>query len=418
MIQSKNRQEVIINPLSRVYNIEKKQGNLKEIYTANINMKLRMYIKPIGEYPYKLEKIVEVELREIDDQHYGEGQEMIDMIYFGKYLKDYLEYNNISQTEFATRIGITQKHMNEIINGKTRITLEMAGNIERLTGIKSEFIINVENSRILKENILKQYGNIDNLKKEITIKYHIDEIKKRNWIKFKDETDILQVCIDLLDFLKVKDFYIIPKLEKQILFKKTGNDFNKIALWIAHCDETIKQQNVNEYNSYNLMLLIKDQQELAYNNSIDIDKVRELLNKYGIYFACEKALTGTKIRGCFRVKGKQPAIYVTDNYAGKDSFFFEFFHELGHCKSDYNEGKNKVIIDGNDLKEEKADKFALEVMIPEKIWKKIVDGEINEKTLKEISIQEKIPMSFIVGRLAKNGIITYKSKLYRENYQK
>ena len=289
------------------------------------------------------------------------------MIYFGKYLKDYLEYNNISQTEFATRIGITQKHMNEIINGKTRITLEMAGNIERLTGIKSEFIINVENSRILKENILRQYGNIDNLKKEITIKYHINEIKKRNWIKFKDETDILQVCIDLLDFLKIKDFDIIPKLEKQILFKKTGNDFNKIALWIAHCDETIKQQNVNEYNSYNLMLLIKDLQELAYNNSIDIDKVRELLNKYGIYFACEKALTGTKIRGCFRVKGKQPAIYVTDNYAGKDSFFFELFHELGHCKSDYNEGKNKVIIDGNDLKEEKADKFALEVMIPENI---------------------------------------------------
>ena len=50
--------------------------------------------------------------------------------------------------------------------------------------------------------------------------------------------------------------------------------------------------------------------------------------------------------------------------------FIVLFHELGHCKSDYNEGKNKVIIDGNDLKEEKADKFALEVMIPEKIWKK------------------------------------------------
>ena len=340
------------------------------------------------------------------------------MIYFGKYLKDYLEYNNISQTEFATRIGITQKHMNEIINGKTRITLEMAGNIERLTGIKSEFIINVENSRILKENILKQYGNIDNLKKEITIKYHINEIKKRNWIKFKDETDILQVCIDLLDFLKIKDFDIIPKLEKQILFKKTGNDFNKIALWIAHCDETIKQQNVNEYNSYNLMLLIKDLQELAYNNSIDIDKVRKLLNKYGIYFACEKALTGTKIRGCFRVKGKQPAVYVTDNYAGKDSFFFELFHELGHCKSDYNEGKNKIIIDGNEKKEEKADKFALEVMIPENVWNEIINGKIEKNKLEKISQTEKIPMSFIVGRLAKKDLITYRSRLYQDNYQK
>ena len=69
------------------------------------------------------------------------------MVSFGKYLKDYLEFNNISQTEFAMRMGITQKHMNEILNGKANITLEMAANIERLTGINSSFIINVENSK-------------------------------------------------------------------------------------------------------------------------------------------------------------------------------------------------------------------------------------------------------------------------------
>ena len=95
------------------------------------------------------------------------------MIYFGKYLKDYLEYNNISQTEFAMRMGITQKHMNEILNGKTNITLEMAANIERLTGIKSSFIISVENSRILKESILKEYGNLQHIKEEIIKKYYI-----------------------------------------------------------------------------------------------------------------------------------------------------------------------------------------------------------------------------------------------------
>ena len=127
------------------------------------------------------------------------------MIYFGKYLKDYLEYSNISQTEFAMRMGITQKHMNEILNGKTNITLEMAANIERLTGIKSSFIISVENSRILKESILKEYGNLQHIKEEIIKKYYINELKKRKWIKFKDETDELQICIDLLDFLKIKD---------------------------------------------------------------------------------------------------------------------------------------------------------------------------------------------------------------------
>lgn len=306
------------------------------------------------------------------------------MIYFGKYLKDYLEYSNISQTEFAMRMGITQKHMNEILNGKTNITLEMAANIERLTGIKSSFIISVENSRILKESILKEYGNLQHIKEEIIKKYYINELKKRKWIKFKDETDELQICIDLLDFLKIKDFEVVPKLEEQVLFKKLGNDFNKIALWIARCDEIIK----------------------------------ELLNKYGIYFVCEKALPGTKIRGCFKVKGKQPAVYVTDNYAGKDSFFFELFHELGHCKSDYNEGKNKIIIDGNEKKEEKADKFALEVMIPENVWNEIINGKIEKNKLEKISQTEKIPMSFIVGRLAKKDLITYRSRLYQDNYQK
>ena len=133
----------MLNPLAIVYNIEKKQGNLKEIYTARINQKLRMYIKPKGEYPYKLEEIIELELKEIDDKHYGEGQGENEMVYFGKYLKDYLEFNNISQSEFAMRMGITQKHMNELVNGKTNITLEMAANIERLTGINSSFIINI-----------------------------------------------------------------------------------------------------------------------------------------------------------------------------------------------------------------------------------------------------------------------------------
>ena len=340
------------------------------------------------------------------------------MIYFGKYLKDYLEFHNISQSEFALRMGITQKHINELLNGKANITLEMAANIERLTGINSNFIINVENTKKLKESILEQYGDIKNVKKVLKDEYYINELKKTDWINFKDETDSLQMCIDILDFLKIKDFSILPKLEDQVLFKKTGNNFNKLALWIAHCDEIVKNQEVSEYNSYNLLFLIKDLNDYAYNNKIDIEEIKKILNSYGIYFAVEKAMNGTKVRGCFKVKGKKPAIYITDNYAGKDSFFFELFHELGHCKSDYNEGKSKVIIDGNVEKEKKADEFALKMMINDDVWRKVLAANLNEKEIKDISLKNRIPMSFIVGRLAKSKNISYTSKLYRENYKK
>lgn len=73
MVESENMKKLMLNPLARVYNINKKSGILKEIYTANVNKKIRMYIKPIGKYPYKLEEIVEIELEQIDDRHYGEG---------------------------------------------------------------------------------------------------------------------------------------------------------------------------------------------------------------------------------------------------------------------------------------------------------------------------------------------------------
>src|SRR5690554_5539028 len=89
------------------------------------------------------------------------------MLHFGLYLKDYLESARMTQTEFARRLGITQKHMNEILNAKKNITLEMAGNIERLTGIDAQFILKIEHQRKMRENLLKTYGDEEGLKKHI-----------------------------------------------------------------------------------------------------------------------------------------------------------------------------------------------------------------------------------------------------------
>lgn len=73
IISSNNMQELIFSPFKNVYHIEKKCGNLKEIYTARINKKIRLYMKPIGTYPYNLMELNKIEFIKIDDKHYGEG---------------------------------------------------------------------------------------------------------------------------------------------------------------------------------------------------------------------------------------------------------------------------------------------------------------------------------------------------------
>ena len=251
--------------------------------------------------------------------------------------------------------------------------------------------------------------------KDIKQKYSVKELKERNWIKFKDETNAIQVCVDLLDFMKIRDFDVIPELEKKTLFKKDGEDFNKLALWIAHCDKITEEQEVKEYNKENFNKLIGELKEYAYlNENYEPIQIQKILNKYGIYFCEEKALSGTKVRGCFKVRGKKPAIYTTKNYHAKDSFFYELFHELGHCRSDYNEAKKMVIFNGSKEQEDRADKFALDIMIPDNVWDKVLEN-YSEENIKKISKEYRIPISFIVGRMAKVGIISYRSRLYN-NY--
>ena len=338
------------------------------------------------------------------------------MLGFGKYLKEYLEFNNLSQTEFASRLGVTQKHMNEILNGKMSITLERAAQIYHLTGIPIDFIINAENRKLVTEYLFKKYGDEKNIQNTIKKQFFISELAKRRWIDFKDSTNAIQNYMDLIDFLKVTDLEALNMVQEKTLFKKTGEDINKISLWIARCDEIAKSQVVKEYIPVAFNFLIEDLKKEAYIN-YSIENVQNILNNYGIYFVVEKALIGTKVRGCIKVKGKNPAIYLTKNYIGKDSFFFELFHELGHCKSDYNEAKNKVIIDGNEKQEQRADKFALNTMIPEDVWNNI-QKDYSEKSLLKISEEYKIPMSFIVGRLAKMKMINYRSEIYNKYKEK
>ena len=320
------------------------------------------------------------------------------MLGFSRYLKDYLEFNNISQTEFASRLGISQKHMNELLNGKMSITLERAAQIYHLTNIPIEFIINAENRKNITEYLLNKYGSEKQVQEVIKKEFFMNELLKRNWIDFKDTTNSIQNYMDLLDFLKVSNLEALNMVQEKTLFKKSGENINKLSLWIARCDELSKNQKVKEYIPVSFNFLIQDLKEEAYKD-FSIENIQKILNDYGIYFVVEKALLGTKVRGCFKVKSKNPAIYITKNYSSKDSFFFELFHELGHCKSDYNEAKNKVIVEGNEKQEKRADEFALNTMIDKEVWLQI-ENDYNEENILKISKQNKIPMSFIVGRLA------------------
>ena len=61
------------NPLTQHFKFEQKKGNLAGIYTVHLSSKIRLWVKLVGEKPYKLEEIDTVRFVQVDDKHYGEG---------------------------------------------------------------------------------------------------------------------------------------------------------------------------------------------------------------------------------------------------------------------------------------------------------------------------------------------------------
>ena len=331
---------------------------------------------------------------------------------FGSMLRDYLEYNKISQTDFADRLGISQKHMNEIINDKTSISLELMMAISLLTDIDVNLIYYVENKKNVYNKLINKYKTDKEINKLLN-SYYINEMEKRGWIKLKDKSSLVQKYLDLVDFLKVKDLDTFNSyVNKRYLFKKNddSNDI-KISLWINHCDNMINKEDINTYdsNKFDLILTeLRNERIKKYNEK----KIIEILRKYGIILYIEDALKGSKIRGCCKVMVDTPVIYLTRYYKEKSSFYFTLYHELMHIKKDFNMLKNKIYITED---EESIDKLALEEMLPGSVYKSILDNYSNRD---KIAKDNKIPLCFLDTRLAKDGIIKYNSKEYLNNIER
>ena len=63
----------------------------------------------------------------------------------GETIKEQLEDRDMSQKEFARRMGLSEKHVSRLLNGKVGLTHDTALKLESVLGIKAEFWNNLEN---------------------------------------------------------------------------------------------------------------------------------------------------------------------------------------------------------------------------------------------------------------------------------
>ena len=83
-------------------------------------------------------------------------------IRFVDYLKDYLDINNITNKDFANRIGITPKHLIDILSGECELSNSIIESISIVTDIPTDYIYRLELNYKFEEEI-EQYLKSKNL---------------------------------------------------------------------------------------------------------------------------------------------------------------------------------------------------------------------------------------------------------------
>jgi len=335
----------------------------------------------------------------------------------GSFLRRYMEYYNISGVDFAESLGITPKHLSEIINKNIDISDELVLAISLVTDFDVSYILKLENNKKMVRYLNNRFKTEDKIK-EYLDSFYIKDLEKEGWIVLTHKEDVYNTAIDLLKFFRVRNFDIIEEKRENTLFKKNSDsDDNKVLLWLNRCENLTKNQEVEEFEMSNIDDVLEYLKE-ERNKDLDIEGLVKYFNSKGLYLVVEKALKGTKIRGASKVKRNKPAIYLTTLYKDKASFYYALYHELGHIKKHYSMAKNKYIIDAEEKLEEEADKFAFNEMISSDVWNKISNSNNLEKDCLNISKIYNIPMCFIVRSLAREGYIKYSSMFYNKYIEK
>ncbi|MDD3302705.1 MAG: HigA family addiction module antitoxin, partial [Candidatus Gracilibacteria bacterium] len=329
------------------------------------------------------------------------------VVHPGQNLKRFLETFNISQKELSLRIGMSEKHIVDIIKGNSPITPDTTLKLENVfpkdiapasfwNNLQLNYDVNLARIR-QKKFLIKD--------KEILSKFSYSDLVKNKVIDgFSSWEDKI---VGLRNFFGVSELGNIGNVFG-IAYRKTGNkniSGENLSAWLRYGDLESGKMKVNEFDKTKLKSCIDELKSLI--DDVDFgEKIIKVCARCGIKVVFTPYITKTYVNGATRWIGENPVLQL--NIRGKyaDLFWFTFFHELGHILL---HGKKEVFLefdkgyaDINVYKKEKeANIFASNTLIPSKEFEKFFNkGIFNTETISEFASKIGVNEGIIAGRLA------------------
>jgi len=324
----------------------------------------------------------------------------------GETLKEVINQQGYTQKEFALRLGLSEKHVSNLINAKAELTKETAEKLESVLGIPSSFWNDLE-ARYREELVKVEQENKFMEEMEITKKVPYSEMVANGWIDKASSSE--KKIKSLRTFFGVANLNLLTdsdlsRVAFRELSKENRNDL-KLLVWLTQAKKEASSLPTSKINLKLLQANLGKIRELTLKKqAFDLEELRSILSECGLALIILPHLKGSFLHGLtFKYKNK---IVVGLTIRGKDldKFWFSLFHEIGHIVLNHIVDSNEEIPD----KEEQADTYAKNILIPEDEYEKFISGRnFKKQSIIDFSKRINIDTGIVVGRLQKDKLISY-----------
>ncbi len=331
----------------------------------------------------------------------------------GEILAETLEARQISQADLATRCGLSEKHVSQIITGKASITSDTALLLERTLGVAASLWLNLESSHRLylarqaEQTKLEEYASW-------TAEFPFRELVARGYVPASRSVE--EKTRALLGFFGVTSpgAWESQYTQLSVAYRGTGafdRSRESVTCWLRIGEIAATRIDTAPYDRSRFRVALQMIRGLTRLRATEFEpRMCSLCRDAGVALVFVPELPKTRLSGATRWLSSDKALVIQSlRYRTDDHFWFTFFHEAAHVLL---HGKRTLFVDETDAartpEEDAADRFAADHLIPPASYRQLTEASSPSKA-EIVAFAEKIGIApgIVVGRLQHDGVIPF-----------
>jgi HTH-type transcriptional regulator / antitoxin HigA len=319
-----------------------------------------------------------------------------------------------SRRTLAKVLGMSEQSVSSLMNGRTKISNELALRLREILGIDADELIKLQASFGLKKAELEfRPDPALNTRALVFGDIPVGEMIARGWLKGVDDLWDSRLNEALCRFFgvpSIEQIEILPHAAKKT--DVMGDATPSQITWLYRVKQIAQQTLVGKYSQAAVAEAVKDLKPLL-NSAEAARKVPKILAESGIRFAIVESLPSAKIDGvCFWLDEKSPVIGLALRFDRIDNFWFVLRHELEHVIRKH--GQSAAMLDislereragtGDSIPEEErvANEAAAEFCVPQRQLKHFIQVKspfFAERDIRGFAATYKIHPGLVAGQL-------------------